>query len=170
MRVVFDTNIFISALVIPGSLAEKALSRIIEGRDGLVLSKDIIKEVLSVLSLKFGREREALSHVAVVLLDLGELVRPDHRLRVLSDEPDNRILECAVFLLFLYGPSSQFRSSGTIVPSSLVLFLFPLPSSFFPLCLPSSRRPSFRSSSLFRLPSSLFSVPVRFEFVKLPSS
>ena len=97
MRVVFDTNIFISALVIPGSLAEKALSRIIEGRDGLVLSKDIIKEVLSVLSLKFGREREALSHVAVVLLDLGELVRPDHRLRVLSDEPDNRILECAVF-------------------------------------------------------------------------
>ena len=97
MRVVFDTNIFISALVIPGSLAEKALSRIIEGRDGLVLSKDIIKEVLSVLSLKFGREREALSHVAVVLLDLGELVRPDQRLRVLSDEPDNRILECAVF-------------------------------------------------------------------------
>ena len=97
MRVVFDTNIFISALVIPGSLAEKAVSRIIEGRDELVISKDIIKEVLSVLSLKFGREREALSHVAVVLLDLGKLVRPDQRLRVLSDEPDNRILECAVF-------------------------------------------------------------------------
>ena len=97
MRVVFDTNIFISALVIPGSLAEKAVSRIIEGRDELVISKDIIKEVLSVLSLKFGREREALSHVAVVLLDLGELVRPNQRLKVLSDEPDNRILECAVF-------------------------------------------------------------------------
>ena len=97
MRVVFDTNIFISALVIPGSQGERAVSRIIEGRDELVISKDIIKEVLSVLSLKFGREREALSHAAVVLLDLGELVRPDQRLRVLSDEPDNRILECAVF-------------------------------------------------------------------------
>ena len=97
MRVVFDTNIFISALVIPGSQAERAVSRIIEGRDELVISKDIIKEVLSVLSLKFGREREALSHVAVVLLDLGELVKPNQRLRVLSDEPDNRILECAVF-------------------------------------------------------------------------
>ena len=97
MRVVFDTNIFISALVIPGGLAEKAVSRIIEGRDELVISPDIIKEVLSVLSSKFGREREALSHVAVILLDLGELVRPDQRVRVFRDEPDNRILECAVF-------------------------------------------------------------------------
>ena len=69
MRVVFDTNIFISALVIPGSLAEKAVSRIIAGRDELVISPDIIKEVLSVLSSKFAREREALSHVAVILLN-----------------------------------------------------------------------------------------------------
>jgi len=97
MRVVFDTNIFISALVIPGSLAEKAVSRIIEGRDELVISTDIIKEVLSVLSSKFGRNREALSHVAVILSDLGERVRPHQRVRVLRDEPDNRILECAVF-------------------------------------------------------------------------
>jgi uncharacterized protein len=96
---VFDTNIFISALVIPGSLAEKAVSGIIEGRDELVISADIIKEVLSVLSSKFGREREALSHVAVILLDLGELVRPDQRISVFRDEPDNRILECAVFHL-----------------------------------------------------------------------
>jgi putative PIN family toxin of toxin-antitoxin system len=97
MRVVFDTNIFISAFVIPGSLAEKAVSRIIEGRDELVISPDIIKEALSVLSAKFGREREALSHLAVTLLELGKLVRPDQRVRVFKDEPDNRILECAAF-------------------------------------------------------------------------
>ena len=97
MRVVFDTNIFISALVIPGCLAEKAVSRIIAGLDELAISPDIIKEVLSVLSAKFGREREAISHVAVILLELGELVRPDQRVRVFRDEPDNRILECAVF-------------------------------------------------------------------------
>jgi len=97
MRVVFDTNIFISAFVIPGSLAEKAVSRIIERRDELVISPDIIKEALSVLSAKFGREREALSHLAVILLELGELVRPDQRVRVFKDEPDNRILECAAF-------------------------------------------------------------------------
>ena len=35
--------------------------------------------------------------MAVILLELGELVRPDQRVRVFRDEPDNRILECAVF-------------------------------------------------------------------------
>ena len=76
MRVVFDTNIFISALVISGSLAEKAILKIVEGEDTLVISKDIINEVLSVLSSKFGRDKEALSHVAVMLSELGELVKP----------------------------------------------------------------------------------------------
>ena len=95
MRVVFDTNIFISALAIPGGVAEEAVSRVIEGRDELVISPEIIKEVLSVLSSKFGREREALSHVAVILSELGELVEPKQTLRVLRDDPDNRILEGA---------------------------------------------------------------------------
>ena len=92
MRVVFDTNIFISALAVPGGMAEKAVSRVIEGRDELVISHDIIKEVLSVLSSKFGRDREALSHVAVILSELGDLVKPKQMVRVLRDDPDNLIL------------------------------------------------------------------------------
>ena len=96
MRVVFDTNIFISAFVIPGSLAEKAILRIIEEEDSLLISKDIIDEVLSVLSSKFGRDREELSHVAVTLSELAELVKPAKRINLLKDEPDNRILECAI--------------------------------------------------------------------------
>jgi putative PIN family toxin of toxin-antitoxin system len=96
VRVVFDTNIFISAFVIPGSLAEKAILRIIEEEDSLLISKDIIDEVLSVLSLKFGRDREELSHVAVTLSELAELVKPARRISLLKDEPDNRILECAI--------------------------------------------------------------------------
>jgi len=97
MRVVFDTNIFISALAIPGGMADKAVSRVIEGRDELVISPQIIQEVLSVLASKFGREREALSHVAVILSELGELVEPKETVGVLRDDPDNRILECASF-------------------------------------------------------------------------
>jgi putative PIN family toxin of toxin-antitoxin system len=97
VRVVFDTNIFISALVIPGSLAEKAILRIVEEEDVLVISKDIIDEVLSVLSSKFGRDREELSHVAVTLSEFGELVKPARRINLLKDEPDNRILECAIY-------------------------------------------------------------------------
>lgn len=96
MRVVFDTNIFISAFIIPGRQGEKAVLKIIEDQDSLLISADIIKEVLSVLSSKFGRDREALSHVAVTLSELAELVKPARRIRLLKDEPDNRILECAV--------------------------------------------------------------------------
>lgn len=96
MKVIFDTNIFISALAIPGSRAENAILQIIEGEDSLVISKEIINEVLLVLSTKFSRDREALSHVAVNLSDLAALVNPTKRIRVLKDEEDNRILECAL--------------------------------------------------------------------------
>ena len=97
MRVVLDTNIFISAFVIPGSLVEKAILNIIEEEDSLLISAHIIDEVLSVLSSKFGRDREGLSHVAVALSELAELVKPARRIKLLKDEPDNRILECAIY-------------------------------------------------------------------------
>jgi putative PIN family toxin of toxin-antitoxin system len=96
MKVVFDTNIFISALVIPGSQAEKAISKIIEGDDILIISKEIIDEVLSVLSSKFSRDRDELSHVAVVLSELGEFISSIKKVRIFRDEPDNRIAECAL--------------------------------------------------------------------------
>jgi len=96
MRVVFDTNIFISALVIPGCQAEKAISRIIFGSDTLMISKAIIEEVLRVLHNKFSRDIEAISHTAVFLSELGELIHKTPMIRIFKDEPDNRILECAL--------------------------------------------------------------------------
>jgi len=96
MRVVFDTNIFISALIFPGGKAEDAVMRIIDGEDTLVISHEIIDEVLTVLARKFSKDAEALSRVAVNLANLGAIVRPAERLNVFEDEPDNRILECAV--------------------------------------------------------------------------
>ena len=96
MRVVFDTNIFISALIFPESSADKALRKVIQGEDQLVISKAILDELLGVLARKFSRDREALARVAVLLADIGLLVRPVHKINVLSDEADNRILECAV--------------------------------------------------------------------------
>ena len=95
MRLVFDSNILISALVFPGKQADKALSRIIAGHDQLLISKPIIDEVLQVLARKFAREPEELARVAVLLADLAEMVQPKLRIRVLRDDADNRILECA---------------------------------------------------------------------------
>ena len=96
MRVVFDTNVFVSALVFPGGRADDALQRVIDGKDTLIVSKAIVDELLSVLARKFARDREELARVAIFLSSLAETVDPDEELAVLSDEPDNRILECAL--------------------------------------------------------------------------
>ncbi len=96
MKVVFDTNIFISAFIIPGSQAENAVLRIIEGRDVLLLSKGILDELLTVLSTKFSRDKEEISRVAVILSEIAEWVVPSEKIKLLNDDPDNRILECAV--------------------------------------------------------------------------
>jgi len=95
LRVVFDTNIFVSAFVLPGSRADAALMRVVDDIDQLVISKVIIDELLTVLARKFARDTDELARVAVFLSDLAEVVRPRGRIDVLQDEADNRILECA---------------------------------------------------------------------------
>jgi putative PIN family toxin of toxin-antitoxin system len=96
VRVVFDTNIFVSALILPGSCAEQAVTRVIAGTDRLILSKPILDELLGVLARKFCHDREALARVAVWLGDLAEWVHPTRRLNAATEEADNRILECAL--------------------------------------------------------------------------
>ena len=96
MRVVFDTNVFVSALTLPGGRGDQALGRIVAGEDSLANSKPIVDELLVVLARKFARDREELARVAVFLYGVAELVEPTEALAVLADAPDNRILECAV--------------------------------------------------------------------------
>ena len=96
MRVVFDTNIYVSVLVVPGGRAGAAIRRIIDGEDTLIVSRAILDELLSVLARKFARDREELARVAVFVSNLAETVETSEELAVLSDEPDNRILECAL--------------------------------------------------------------------------
>jgi uncharacterized protein len=96
VKVVFDTNVPVSALVFPGGRGEAALQRIVEEKDRLLLSKPILDELLGILGRKFARDAEALSHAAVFLSELSVVVKPRQRLHVVKDDPDNRILECAV--------------------------------------------------------------------------
>lgn len=96
MRVVFDTNIYISALVFPGGLAEKAIYRVLEGKDELFISKAILDELLRVLATKFSKDREELARLAVWLSEIAQFVSPKRKITVLRDEADHRILECAV--------------------------------------------------------------------------
>jgi uncharacterized protein len=95
-RVVFDTNILVSALVFPGGRGEAALRRIIEQTEQLVLSRPIVDELLDVLARKFARNAEELAHVAVFVTELAVVVAPKRRLRLVKDDAGNRVIECAV--------------------------------------------------------------------------
>jgi putative PIN family toxin of toxin-antitoxin system len=96
VKAVLDSNIFVSALALPGGQAGKAVLAAAEGQFELAISKPIIHEVLGVLARKFARDSEEFARVAVFLSELGEVAQPRKTLRVLRDEPDNRILECAL--------------------------------------------------------------------------
>jgi putative PIN family toxin of toxin-antitoxin system len=96
VRVVFDTNIFISAFATAGLQAQKAIDRVTVGNDRLLISKQIIDEILNVLERKFGRDSEGVARTAVLLAEMGEILATKQRLRLLKDDPDNRILECAI--------------------------------------------------------------------------
>jgi len=96
MRVGLDSNIYVSALTLPGGTADIALGAILSGRATALLSEPLLGEILRVLGHKFSMDREELARTALFLGELTEPVAPRRRLAVLADDPDNRVLECAV--------------------------------------------------------------------------
>lgn len=95
LRVVFDTNIYISAFVFGGSTEQ--LIRLAE--DGVVLtyiSPAIVRETRRIMQTKFGWNPAQMTVAMRKLKRIGHVVNLRFRLQVLSDRADNRILECAV--------------------------------------------------------------------------
>lgn len=79
MKVVFDSNVYVSALAIPGGVAQQALDAAMEGGFQLALSRPILAEVLGVLARKFARDPDEVSRAALFLSSLAELVAPTRR-------------------------------------------------------------------------------------------
>ena len=96
MKVTFDTNILVSAFEFPNGRAARVLLNIRSERDLMFISHPIIEELLRVLAGKFGRTEAELAGVRAFIQQFGHLVTPTETFHVLTDEPDNRILECAV--------------------------------------------------------------------------
>ena len=95
MRVVFDTNIFVSAFAFPGGRAEEAFFLVLEGRITLCSSSAILAETAEILRTKFEWEPDPVSDLLKYIGLVARVERIPHRLSVLADAPDNRILECA---------------------------------------------------------------------------
>jgi uncharacterized protein len=93
-RVVFDTNIFVSALF--GGPPQDAFQSVLEGRCVLIVSPHIMAEVAKVLREKIQMpDADVAEHVRQIGR-ASTVVRPTVGITVITDEPDNRVLKCAV--------------------------------------------------------------------------
>ena len=96
MRVVADTNVFISALIF-GGLPGRFLDLALQGKFTLLTSPLLLDELDEKLRGKFAvSDHDALA-VRAKLESNAEVVEPDFELNAVPDDPDdNRVLECAV--------------------------------------------------------------------------
>jgi putative PIN family toxin of toxin-antitoxin system len=95
LKVVFDTNIFISAFVIPGGKAEAAYSHALRKDFTLYSSVAILTETAQKLREKFGWQQDKITSLLEVIAKVAMVIKTEPHLHLLADEPDNRVLECA---------------------------------------------------------------------------
>jgi putative PIN family toxin of toxin-antitoxin system len=96
VRVVFDTNVIISALLFGGK-PKDLLDLGFSGQVEICISPPLIEELVGVLEEKFQAPREWILEAAGVLRANSRLIEPGEEIRAVKDDPmDNRVLECAV--------------------------------------------------------------------------
>lgn len=94
-RLVLDTNVLISAYGFGGKPAE-LMRAIIVGEHVLITSPALLTEFADKLYSVLGYDDDHVRAAVQQLARLAEIVRPGATLRVIADEPDDRVLECAV--------------------------------------------------------------------------
>ncbi|MFH1823833.1 MAG: putative toxin-antitoxin system toxin component, PIN family [Candidatus Firestonebacteria bacterium] len=94
-KIVCDTNILISAFIFPGGPPEEVFKGIITQDYELGISEPILKEFKRVLMKKFSWPEEKSNEIIELIQRNAIIVTPKFVLKIIHDEPDNRILECA---------------------------------------------------------------------------
>ena len=95
-RVVLDTNVYLSAILFggpPEAIVHLARNQALL----LVVSAPILAELTRVLRTKFAWTAAQAREATQEIRSLAVVGRPRERIGVIAaDEPDNRVLECAV--------------------------------------------------------------------------
>lgn len=96
IRLVLDTNVVVSAVINGSGFEAQVLDIALAGRVASFVTEAILLEYEEVLSRpKFGFMRADVDAVMRLIRMRATLVHPKRRVRVSSDEEDNRFLECA---------------------------------------------------------------------------
>ena len=94
IRVTLDTNEYISAFAFRGRSLQ-LIHRALNGEIEICISEAILNETLRVLREKFEWPAYDLHSLRERLSKTCYLVEPTETVAILTDDPDNRILECA---------------------------------------------------------------------------
>lgn len=94
--VVFDTNIFISAIFFGGN-PRTCLELARFGEIKLYTSKSLLLELAQKLNVKFGQNDDEIKEVIEGISKFAKVVEPKTKINLIkADPPDNRVLECAL--------------------------------------------------------------------------
>ncbi|MBM4289792.1 MAG: putative toxin-antitoxin system toxin component, PIN family [Deltaproteobacteria bacterium] len=96
LKAVLDTNVIVSGLNFPTSNPAKILILVASGEVANFTSRHIVNETRRILVDKFFWTREKVEAAEVWLKTFSKSVNPKNRISVIDDDPDNRILVCAV--------------------------------------------------------------------------
>lgn len=97
LRVVLDTNVYISAFAYPQGRLFQLWRKALSGRYKLLVSPAIVNEIADVLRLKFAWDDDLIIARMKLLTKVADIVVTTTTLQVVKeDDDDNRILECAV--------------------------------------------------------------------------
>jgi putative PIN family toxin of toxin-antitoxin system len=125
-RVIFDTNVIVSALLKPGSIPASLVSLAFQYHFSLFTSDPILAEYRQVLTRPtFGFDQTLLNQFLKELRMIATKVQPKRTLLLSPDEPDNRFLECALAAKADYlitgnskhFPFAEFKGTQIVTPS-----------------------------------------------------
>jgi putative PIN family toxin of toxin-antitoxin system len=96
VRVVFDTNVIVSALLF-GGYPERVFLAGLRGEIQLLTSRALLRELERVLTEKFKLGMKLVKDTLDLIETLAEIVETTSQLNVIEHpDDDNRVLECAV--------------------------------------------------------------------------
>ena len=97
MRVVFDTNVLVSALNFPGGPPEAAYRLVLEGHIELVTTRTLLAELARVLAGKFGWDDARTGEAIGQVIRIGVVSEVTEKVEEILDDPsDDCVLEAAV--------------------------------------------------------------------------
>ena len=95
-RVVFDTNVLISSILSKRGASHKIVALAAQGKIQGVTSPAILTEFGNSIVRDFSFPKHKAERAIRVFLCFLEIADSAERLDIIADEPDNRVLECAI--------------------------------------------------------------------------